>query len=238
MMTKEVSKEKREKVFNDCYQYLITTLKHLRGFWARGILAELREVLGVGMTPSLEKAMAIRTLKQDVTEMLTKLRISIERLHERAEQAIMGIRREEGVEVIANNEHNDIEEDVRVLKGTLTSADSRRWKDLFTQILTIREGDVSKKESLYAFLKHMEDEIISRLTLPIQRMTLGHIEGFNIASEIQRRLDRATMVLLAKRALPYLGLCGNLVSLHRPPNFLCGNDEEGMPNIKSLTDLE
>lgn len=236
LKTKEVSKEKRQGIFNDCYHYLMATLKHLRGFWARGTLGELREILGVGVAPSSEKAMAMRTLKQEIAEMLTKLHTSIERLQERAEIA-RDIRHEESVEVIANNEHNNIDEDIRVLKGKLTVAGSRIWKDLFNQIFTIREGDVSRREWLYDFLRHGENEIISRITSPIQRMSLRSVEGFNIAADIQRKLDRGTMVLLAKRALPYVGLSGNLVSLHRPPSFLCGNDDEGMGNIKSLSDL-
>ncbi|HAV43462.1 TPA: hypothetical protein DCX15_05550 [bacterium] len=233
---KEVSKEKRQRVFNDCQRYLTSILKHLRGFRARSTLFELREVLGVGVAPSAEAAITTRTLKQEIREMLIKLREAVDKLREEGEEAIKGIPRQEGVEIIANNEHNDVEEDVRVLKGRLTGADARRWKDLLIQMFTITEGDVSIKETLYEFLKHNKNKIASRITFPLQRWALEYAEGFNIASAIQRRMDRATMVLLARRALPYMGVSGDTVRLHRPPDFLCGNDEESMVNIKALQD--
>lgn len=234
---KEVSKQKRDRAFNDCYGYLIGTLKHARDFRARDVLASLREVLGVSVVPSDEKAMAVRTLKQQLTDMSTKLTTSIMKLRERADQASKGILREQSVEVIANNERNDILEDIRVLRGKLTSAGVRKWHYIFTSIFNVSEGDISRREPLHEFLKHGWGEIIERITSPIQRVALEFIEGFNIASDIQKKMDRATLVLLAKRALSYVGLSGDLVALHRPPNFLCGNDDPSMTNIKSLEAL-
>lgn len=235
--TKEVSKQKRTKVFNDCYHYLIGTLKHIRGFRAREVLAELREVLGIRVQPPTDKAMVVHTLKQEITDMMTRLNTCVEKLRDRAGQAAKGIMKEQSVEVIANNERNDVEEDIKVLKGKLTSAGDRKWRHIFRDIFEIKEGEISRQEPLSEFLRHGDSEILSRITGPFQRAALEFIEGFNIASDIQKKMDRATLVLIAKRALSYLGLSGDLVGLHRPPNFLCGNDEVSMTNLKSLEAL-
>lgn len=235
--TKEVSKQKKEKVFNYCYNYLMGTLKHLRSFHAREVLVKLREVLGVSVQPSTDKARTLRTLKQEITDINTKLSACIEKLKERTQQASKGILKEQSVEIIANNERNDVAEDIRVLEGKLSSIGARKWHHILTDIFEVKEGDVARQEPLYEFLKHGSNEITLRLTGPLQRSALEFIEGFNIASDVQKKMDRASLVLIAKRGLPYLGLSGNLVSLHRPPNFLCGNDDVSISNLKSLEEM-
>jgi hypothetical protein len=101
----------------------------------------------------------------------------------------------------------------------------------------VREGNVSRHEPLHEFLKHGWEEIVQRITSPIQRITLEFVEGFNIARDVQKKMDRASLVMIAKRALSYIGLSGELVTLHRPPNFLCGNDDPSITNLKSLEAL-
>ncbi|MEW5768194.1 MAG: tubulin-like doman-containing protein [bacterium] len=232
--TKEVSKQKRERVFNDCYHYLMGILKSIRDFRGRKVLAELRELLGVRVQPSSDKATSVNTLKQEIMEMSLKLNTSVVKLQERREQASKGILKEQSVEIIANNERDDVEEDIRVIRGKFASISAHKWRHIYSDIFDVQEGKVSRQEPLHDFLKHGLDEIILRLTGSFQRAALEFIRGFNIAGDIQKKLDRGTLVLIAKRALPYTGLSGELVNLHRPPNFLCGNDEVSMPNLKSL----
>ncbi|MBU1487694.1 tubulin-like doman-containing protein [bacterium] len=236
---KEISKQKREEIFNQCYHYLVGTLKNIRDFRARQVLNNVREILGVGVLPSVteDKTVSIRTLKQYLTDITIKLGFCTSKLLKQSEQAAKGILREQSVEIIANNERNDVLEDIKVLKGKLTSLGAQGWNQILSEVFTITEGEVSRKESLHEFLRYADNEIILRLVGPFQRAGLELIEGFNIAADVQKKMDRATLVLVAKRALPYLGLCGDLVNLHRPPNFLCGNDEVSMTNIKSLETL-
>jgi hypothetical protein len=232
---REVEKAKKERVFESCLLQLLSVLKDVRGFRMKPVLAEVREVLGVGIQPPSER-ISIRPFRQELDEMSEKLSLCMEKLTERADAASR-IRRYQGVEIVANNEHNDIAEDIKVLRGKLTSMGSAKWKRVMNEIFTVKEGEASRKEELAQFLRHSVDEIVDRLTSCFQREALELIKGFNIAEDIQKKMDRASLVLLARRSLCYLGLSGNLVKLQRSPTFLCGNDAEDMANIRSLQEL-
>ncbi|HAW49905.1 TPA: hypothetical protein DCX16_03020 [bacterium] len=218
---KIIKEKKKKEALNGIYNHLIAILKQVRGYRAKPILDRIREFLRTDIS-------------KEVDDMMKKLSDCIDKLEEQGEDEIKRITKKQSIEIIANNLRNDIEEDVDALKGEITSLSSHKWRILLNAIFT-KEG--LKKIELYEFLHFLPDEIVLRMTEPFMRGALESIKKFNIADDIQKKLDRATLLLLAKRALPYLSLTGEFTGLQRPPSFICGSDEEGGSNLTSLENL-
>lgn len=224
-LIRKKTEEKKKRALSEAYEYILSLLKDVRGFRVKPILQEIREVLGFCISnPN------IPSMKDQLDKMIEKLQLVLDRLKEEEEKEI-AVQKMQSIEIIANNPKNSIIEDIEILKGRLSTAGEHRWRMLMNKIFEI---DIERKMELKDLLNLSLGEIIQRTTKPFQELALDSIKRFNIAEDIQKKMDRPILLILAKRALPYLGLSGELIELQRKPSFICGDDIESGVNITAL----
>jgi len=224
-VTRKRREWKKRKALDELYNYVIFLLKQIRGFKVKPVLVEIRQILGCSVSNP-----EISSIRNEIDNMIEKLQVSIDRLVEEVEkQTALPVM--QSIEIIANNPENSILEEVDILKGRLSTLPSHKWRMLINKIFAI---DEERKMELRDFLLLSPEEIILKATNPFQAEALDSIKKFNIACDIQKKMDRAILLMIAKRSLPYISLSGELIELQRPPSFICGDDEEGGLNMKSL----
>ncbi|MEW6681213.1 MAG: tubulin-like doman-containing protein, partial [bacterium] len=159
--------EKKRRVLDEVYNYILSLLRQIRGFRVRPVLGEIREILGCSIANK-----EIPSLKDEIDRAIEKMQVTMERLKEETEKELT-LPKMQSIEVIANNPKNSILEDVEILKGRLSALSSHKWKMLLNKIFAIDEG---RKMELSDLLLLSVDEIMLKMTSPFQIEALEAIK--------------------------------------------------------------
>lgn len=215
-------RQHKEGIIKKFEDLLHETERHLRNYFVKPVLKEIREEIGSIIIEDKEFKGA--TSKQNIDQLTTKLRHCIKKFEDDYEKLIKPPK-QTNVWLVANNENNDIENDAKYLN---TQMNEIKKTELFNTMLKRDEGLMP----LFTFLQWKPEQIQSRMREVFQQESLSLIRAFDIVSTSQKRLGNR-IIDLAKRAEPYqtFNPLYEPITLPKLPNLICGRHSDSLKEL-------